>query len=88
VFSPQTPTTIDALWSRIARERKLGYGWHRSGFVSGIVSLSAPVRDSGGAIVAAINISDSETVLKDIDTVRDQVLSTAAEVSARLGWRG
>jgi DNA-binding IclR family transcriptional regulator len=88
VFSTQTPTTIDALWSRIERERKLGYASNRSGFVSGIVSLSAPVRDGGGAIVAAINISDSEAVLKDIETVRDQVVGTAAEVSARLGWRG
>jgi DNA-binding IclR family transcriptional regulator len=88
VFSSPTPTTIDALWSRIERERKLGYASNRSGFVSGIVSLSAPVRDVGGVIVAAINISDSEAVLKDIETVRDQVVGTAAEVSARLGWRG
>ena len=39
-------------------------------------------------IVAAINVSDSETVLKDVTSVRDEVLRAAGEVSAQLGWRG
>ncbi|MDB5368374.1 MAG: Transcriptional regulator, IclR family [Rhodospirillales bacterium] len=86
-FSDQTPTTVEALWGLLIKERAQGYAWHRSAFVSGIVSLSAPVRDGEGKIVAAINVSDSETVLKDLDAVRDQVLRAAAQVSAQLGWR-
>jgi DNA-binding IclR family transcriptional regulator len=87
-FSEQTPTTVKTLAARLKIERAQGYVWHRSGFVSGIVSLSAPIRDESGAIVASINVSDSETVLKEVDTVRDEVLRAAAQVSTQLGWRG
>ena len=87
-FSDQTPATVAELHARLTVERAQGYAWHRSGFVSGIVSVSAPVRDGDGAIVASINVSDSETVLKDLDAVRDEVLRAAAQVSAQLGWRG
>ncbi len=87
-FSKQTPTTVEALFAMIAAERSQGYASNISGFVSGIVSLSAPVRNEEGAIVAAINVSDSETVLKDVTSVRDEVLRAASQVSAQLGWRG
>lgn len=87
-FSDQTPTTVDALAARLVEERARGYASHRSGFISGIVSLSVPVRDASGTITASINISDSETVLKDLDAVRDEVLRAAAQVSAQLGWHG
>jgi DNA-binding IclR family transcriptional regulator len=87
-FSDQTPTTVEKLFAMIAAERAQGYASNVSGFVSGIVSVSVPVRDQEGAIVAAINISDSETVLKDVTSVRDEVLRAASQVSAQLGWRG
>jgi DNA-binding IclR family transcriptional regulator len=87
-FSDQTPTTVKSLFAMVSAERKQGYATNVSGFVSGIVSLSAPVRDREGAIVAAINVSDSETVLKDVTSVRDEVVRAAAQVSAQLGWRG
>lgn len=86
-YSDQTPTTVKALWALLKKERANGVASNKSGFVSGIVSLSAPVRDASGAIVAAINVSDSETVLKDVDAVRDEVLRAASQVSAQLGWR-
>ncbi len=87
-FSDQTPTTVAALYATITAERDQGYATNTSGFVSGIVSLSAPIRDRGGSIVAAINVSDSDRVLKDVSQVRDKVLQAAAQVSAQLGWRG
>lgn len=87
-FSDQTPTTVEELFTTIERERAQGYAANISGFVSGIVSLSAPVHDRDGSIVASINVSDSETVLKDLASVCDEVLAAAAQVSAQLGWRG
>lgn len=86
VYSEQTPTTVEALFDMIAAERAQGFASNVSGFVSGIVSLSVPVRDREGTIVAAINVSDSETVLKDVTAVRDEVLRAARQVSAQLGW--
>jgi len=87
-FSKQTPTTVAALFATIAAEREQGYAANISGFVSGIVSLSVPIRNQDGAIVAAINVSDSETVLKDVTSVRNEVLNAASRISAQLGWRG
>lgn len=90
-YSDQTPTTLVALATRLQAERAQGYVCYRSGFVAGIASLAAPVRDAGGGIVAAINVSDSESVpaMAELETtVRDHVLRAGAEVSARLGWRG
>jgi DNA-binding IclR family transcriptional regulator len=86
-FSEQTPTTVEELFAIIESEREQGYAMNTSGFVSGIVSVSAPVRDREGSIVAAINVSDSETVLKDLAAVRDEVLQAANQVSTQLGWR-
>ena len=87
-FTGHTPVTVAELAARLEADRARGYVIFRSGFVPGIVSVSAPVRDGGGAIVAAINISDSETVVTDMDrTVRD-VVRTAADISNQLGWRG
>jgi DNA-binding IclR family transcriptional regulator len=87
-YSDQTPTTVAALFATIANERAQGCATNISSFVNGIVSLSAPVRDREGTIVASINVSDSEVVLKDVALVRDEVLRAVATVSARLGWRG
>jgi len=87
-FSDQTPTSVGELWALLVVERAQGFALNRSSFVSGIVSVSAPVRDGSGTIVAAINVSDSETVFKELDSVRDEVLRAAAQVAALLGWRG
>ena len=87
-FTGQTPTSVDDLARRVAEAQACGHVVFHSGFVSGIASVSAPIRDSGGAIVAAINISDSDTVVTDLDQATREVMRTAAEISAQLGWRG
>lgn len=59
-----------------------------SAFVWAKRSIGAPVRDSSGAAVAAINVSDANSLIKDPDgAVKDAVLATAAAISARLGHR-
>lgn len=90
-YSDQTPRTLEALAACLGEERAKGYVCYRSGFVAGIASLAAPVRDADGRVVAAINVSDSESVpaMAGLETtVRDHVLRAAADVSARLGWQG
>ncbi len=87
-FTEQTPTSVDALAARLGEARELGYVTFLSGFVNGIASVSAPIRDGNGAVVAAINISDSDTVVTELDRATREVLRAAAEVSRQLGWRG
>jgi DNA-binding IclR family transcriptional regulator len=89
-FSEQTPTTVDALYQRIAEERQSGFVSWRSAIIPGIATVSAPVRDAEGRIVAALNISDYESlpVMQEQNgRVKDEVLRTAAAVSQRLGYR-
>lgn len=89
-FSEQTPTTVDALYQRIAEERQLGFVSWRSAIIPGIATVSAPIRDAEGRIVAALNISDYESlpVMQEQNgRVKDEVLRTAAAVSQRLGYR-
>lgn len=88
IYSEQTPATGAALADLIAEERAQGYAVNLSSFVSGIVSMSAPIRDKDGSIVASLNVSDSDTVIKDLAVVRNAVLQAAAQISAQLGWRG
>lgn len=89
-FSEQTPTTVDSLYQRIAEERQLGFVSWRSAIIPGIATVSAPIRDAEGRIVAALNISDYESlpVMQEQNgRVKDEVLRTAAAVSQRLGYR-
>ena len=88
IYSEQTPATVEALCDLLAAERAQGYAVNISSFVSGIISMSVPVRDKDGTIVASFNVSDSDTVIKDLDLVRAAVLQAAAQISAQLGWRG
>jgi DNA-binding IclR family transcriptional regulator len=63
----------------------------RSSFERGMVSVAAPVRDRGGAVVAAINASAPEAVLP-LDqaeaVVVPAVREAAAAISAALGHAG
>jgi DNA-binding IclR family transcriptional regulator len=90
-FSAQTPATVDELHACLEAERRKGYVAYRSAYAAGIASLAAPVRDAAGQIVAAINVSDYESLpaMADQDgKLKDQVLQAAATISRGLGYRG
>ena len=83
-----TPTTPAALAAALAEDRAKGFVSGR--FVDGILSIAAPVRDASDAIVAAINVSDYESLdgLQDVDAVKNAVLEAALEISRLLGFQG
>lgn len=89
-FSEQTPTTVDILHKRLEEERRKGYVSWRSANIPGIATVSAPVRDRDGRIVAAVNISDYESlpVMQEQESrVKDEVLRAATTISQNLGYR-
>jgi DNA-binding IclR family transcriptional regulator len=89
-FSEQTPTTVDALHRQLEEERRRGYVSWRSAIIPGIATVAAPVRDQDGHIVAALNISDYESlpVMQEQEgRVKDEVLRAAAAISQNLGYR-
>lgn len=89
VFSGQTPRTVAELHEMLEEERQKGYVSYRSAYVAGIASVAAPVRDASGQIVAAINVSDYESLpsMQDEKHLADAVCHAAMTISRGLGYR-
>jgi len=90
VFSDQTPADLEALRAQLRKERDLGYVAYRSAFALGIASAAAPVRDRSGEIVAAINVSDYESLpcMAELSgKLKDDVVRAALDISMLLGYQ-
>ena len=71
---------------RIAAAHRLGYAIVREEFEPGLVAAAAPVRDSTGRIVAAVNVSaPAFRFAHRLEEAGIAVASAAAELSADLG---
>lgn len=88
-YTSATPTTLNQLRRMLARDRARGYVISFGTFVPSGCSVSAPVRDVTGKIVAAINLSGARdsAVEKELGgKLKDELLAAAAEISAALGY--
>ena len=89
-LTEHTPRSLPTLRRRIAAAVARGYVISRGIVETGGSSISAPVRDHTGHIVAAIDIAgpDSAFDLAEFETryARD-VAAAALQISARLGFR-
>ena len=56
-YTPQTITEVPKLRNEVLAARKLGYCWVDGELDESICGLAVPVRDSQGAVVAAVNVS-------------------------------
>ncbi len=87
-YTDQTPTSLDALRTMLDDDAKRGYVLSRSFHERGVVSVAAPVRDTTGQAVAAINITaaDNSIAAGALDeAIKDDVVETARIVSSLLG---
>jgi IclR family pca regulon transcriptional regulator len=88
-MSPHTPTDLPALLRRVADAAAHGYVVSRGFVEHGGSSVSAPVYDRDGKVVAAIDVSgpDSAFELDKLDTrYVDAVVNAARQISRRLGY--
>jgi DNA-binding IclR family transcriptional regulator len=86
-LTDQTPTTLEALATRVAQATADGYVVSRGSVEAGGISLSAPVHDSSGALVAAIDISCPASAFDEaaLEThYLASLLQTAQRISARV----
>ncbi|SKA35025.1 transcriptional regulator, IclR family [Enhydrobacter aerosaccus] len=89
-FTKQTPTTLKALKALLQDDRKRGYAVSQAFFEEGVSAIAAPVRDGGGHIVAAINVTavnahiDEQAMHSEL---KDAVLEAASEISRWLARR-
>jgi DNA-binding IclR family transcriptional regulator len=87
-YSDQTPTSLGALETLLAEDRRRGYGVSNSFYERGIASVAAPVRDRSGRVAAAINATLIDAELDERmlhGTIKDRVCAAAAAISAMLG---
>lgn len=87
-YTDQTPADLDALRALLRDDAERGYVVGRSFHERGVVSVAAPVRDTTGDAVAAINVTAAENsiVAGAMDgAIKDDVVETARTISSWLG---
>ncbi|MBA2383966.1 MAG: IclR family transcriptional regulator [Actinobacteria bacterium] len=85
--TPKTPHNVEELYDRISVARKRGFALVDEEFEAGLVAAAAPVRDFGGRIVAALNVSAPKfRFSKELQRAGVQLKLAADELSASIGW--
>ena len=83
----RSPRTARRLYERVATARTCGFALVEEEFEAGLVAVAAPVRDFGGRIVAALNVSAPKFRFADeLPRAGKHVKAAADELSATLGW--
>jgi IclR family transcriptional regulator, pca regulon regulatory protein len=83
----KTIVDLDALRAELARVRDQGYAIDDEELEQGLRSVAAPIRGSGGRVVAAMNISThaSRSTLEDLRaTLLPRLLATAQAIGQEL----
>ena len=88
-FSDATPADLDALLELLDGDRRRDYAVSDSFFESGISAIAAPVRDSNGKAVGALNatILGSKKDCLHIDTLISEVRAAAMRLSQAMNYR-
>ena len=86
-LTPQTVTSPAVLRAQLAEVRRRGYATTVEELEPGLLAVGAPVRDAGGAVVAAISVSGPALRLSvaDLERLGGPLVEEADAVSARLG---
>jgi DNA-binding IclR family transcriptional regulator len=83
----KAPRNARQLYERIVAARARGFALVDEEFEAGLVAVASPVRDFGGRIVAALNVSAPKfRFAKKLPRAGKQVKAAAEELSAGLGW--
>jgi len=88
--APNTITSKKALRDELDDVRGAGFAVNDEELAPGLYSISAPVRDEGRDVVAAINMAAHSSMIsleEMVDALSPHLVSTADRISARLGYR-
>jgi IclR family pca regulon transcriptional regulator len=89
-LGPNTITSKKVLREELDEVRSSGLAVNDEELSPGLYSISAPVRDGGREVVAAINMAAHSTMIsleEMVDALGPHLVSTADRISARLGYR-
>lgn len=86
--TPKTTTAPAALHKELAAVRSRGYATDDEECELGVRCIAAPVRDYGGAVIAAVGVAGPTQRLtkKKLAALAPDVIAAAAAVSQRLGY--
>ena len=86
VYTPKTPTSLEALKALIDQDRERGYGVSMGGYETGISTIAAPVFNEQGRVAAAISISVPSQRIEDeaLMPLVEMVQAAAAQMTERL----
>lgn len=89
-YTPNTPTTLEALKAAIDDNTARGYGMSEGGYEAGISIIAAPVYDERRDVCAAVSITvPSQTIdPQQLSVLTDQVRQAAAQLTKRLSHTG
>lgn len=76
-----------ALRRQLKEARRRGYARNLHESELGVLSVAAPIRDKGGAVVAAMSVAGPAQRMEDVlEGVTRAVVEAGATASRRLGW--
>lgn len=87
---PNTITTKKALLGELEHIREEGFAVSDEELTAGLISIAAPIRSESREVLAAINMAahtDMISLEELIGQLLSHLLSTADQISARLGYR-
>lgn len=86
-YTPQTITTRSVLTAQLREVRERGYAVAADELEVGLTAVAAPIRNQHGEIVASLSVSGATFRFADgrVAQVAPEVVTAAAEISARLG---
>lgn len=87
-FTYNTHQSVQSLINEIQDARNLGITFDKEEHELGSFCVAAPIRDYRGEVVAAISISgyEEQVLMAEIDLVKAELLSTALQISQRMGY--
>jgi IclR family pca regulon transcriptional regulator len=88
---PRALTSMDELREQLEAVRDRGWALQDEEVAHGLRSISAPVRDATGEVVAAVNLavqSSRWSTMELVERFLEPVAATARDASRRLGFAG
>ncbi|MBQ9646982.1 MAG: IclR family transcriptional regulator [Oscillospiraceae bacterium] len=89
-YTPHTITDVNSLLDGMQWVRERGYAVEDGEYKIGLRSVSAPVRDSMGAVRYAVGVVGlfRRVQSEEFETAIEETVRAADALSAALGWRG
>lgn len=86
--APNAPRNVEELLERLRVERKQGYALASEEIEAGLTSVSVPVRNGGGHLLAVLNVSGPTARMNDrVEAIARLLIAASAAITRALGQR-